>query len=157
SLRRTSRSSDATSRASVRFPTARWSATTDASGRRPGGVLAWLRTAGRSASAARRGARPPVTPGNEPHRAPPVQVGWLRPQHGAGYRWSTMGDTAAPVHEEAQAHATPAAAPAYEAEGVPVGPLTPAGVLALQRAAGNRAARAAITRSAHARILARSI
>jgi len=38
-----------------------------------------------------------------------------------------------------------------------VGPLTPAGVLALQRAAGNRAARAAITRSVNARTLARSI
>ena len=68
-----------------------------------------------------------------------------------------MGDTAAPVHEEAQSQAVPAATPADPLAEVHGARLTPAGVLALQRAAGNRAARAAITRSATARILARSI
>lgn len=64
-----------------------------------------------------------------------------------------MGDVAARV-QEAQHEAPPAAAPTQPLATVPGERLGPAAMLALQRAAGNRVARTAITRSA--RVLARS-
>jgi hypothetical protein len=65
-----------------------------------------------------------------------------------------MGDAAAHL-PEAEPETAPAAAPAQPVAGVLAEGLSPVAVLALQRSAGNRVARAAITRSTSARVLAR--
>jgi hypothetical protein len=65
-----------------------------------------------------------------------------------------MGDVRAQV-EDAQPKAVPASMPAQPLSAVDGDRLGPTAVLAMQRTAGNRAARAAITRWAAARLLAR--
>src|SRR6188472_2975163 len=65
-----------------------------------------------------------------------------------------MGDAAAHL-PAAEPETAPAAAPAQPVAGVLAEGLSPVAVLALQRSAGNRVARAAISRSTSAGVLAR--